>query len=170
MHCAAGSKVYKHAASDGLPADDFSVLNKEPVQYLRDLIQDYPLSSHTLIRPPNVLHATAAAAAAPARHVSKTTAHSYFDVTASTRQFVLWEHPTATGWNDIETIALRAFVTWDWLTSRSVKARLGEQQTGLSSGSLRTLRDELIGLIHGLLVGHVMDPHLDMKQVFRSVV
>ncbi len=97
--------------------------------------------------------------------------HSFFDLTATTRaDFFLWPHPTPAAWKDIQTVALRAFVTLGWFGNSKVQARLDQQEKGPKSHDYQAYREELIVLVHQLLVGHIMDPHLDMQQVVRSAV
>ncbi len=96
--------------------------------------------------------------------------HSFFDMTSTSRaDFVVWPHPSPSAWKDIQMVALRAFVTLDWLRNPNVQARLDQQEQGPKSCVYQAYRQELIVLVHQLLVGHVMDPHLDMQQVVRSV-
>jgi len=96
--------------------------------------------------------------------------HSFFDMTSTSRaDFVVWPHPTPAAWRDIQTVALRAFVTLEWLGNPDVQARLDQQEQGPKSRVYQASRQALIVLVHQLLVGHVMDPHLDMRQVVRSV-
>ncbi len=96
--------------------------------------------------------------------------HSFFDMTSTSRaDFVLWPHPSPSAWKDIQTVALRAFVTLEWFGKSDVQARLDQQEQGPESHVYQAYRQELIVLVHQLLVGHVMDPHLDMRQVVRSV-
>ncbi len=97
--------------------------------------------------------------------------HSFFDMTSTSRaDFVVWPHPSASTWKDIQTVALRAFVTLGWLGNSNVQARLDQQKKGLTSRVYQAYRQELIVLVHQLLVGHIMDPHLDMQQVVRSAI
>ncbi len=97
--------------------------------------------------------------------------HSFFDMTSTSRaDFVLWPHPTPAAWKDIQTVALRAFVTLGWLGNPNVQARLDQQKQGPKSRVYQAYRQALIVLVHQLLVGHVMDPHLDMRQVVRSAI
>ena len=96
--------------------------------------------------------------------------HSFFDMTSTSRaDFVLWPHPSPSAWKDIQTVALRAFVTLEWFWKSDVQARLDQQEQGPESHVYQAYRQELIVLVHQLLVGHVMDPHLDMRQVVRSI-
>ena len=86
--------------------------------------------------------------------------HSFFDMTSTSRaDFVLWPCPSPSDWQDIQTVALRAFVTLEWSGNSDVQARLDQQGKG---------PNPVYTLVHQLLVGHVMDPHLDMQQVARS--
>jgi len=97
--------------------------------------------------------------------------NSFFNMTSiSTTDFVVWPHPTPAAWKDIQTVALRAFVTLEWFGNTKVQARLDQQGKGPKSRVYQAYRLELIVLVHHLLVGHVMDPHLDMQQVVRSAV
>ena len=97
--------------------------------------------------------------------------HSFFSMTSTSRaKFVLWPHPTPAAWKDIQTVALRAFVTLEWFGNSDVQARLDRQEQGPKSRAYQAYRLELVVLVHQLLVGHVMDPHLDMRQVVRSAV
>ena len=57
--------------------------------------------------------------------------YSFFDLTSTSRaNFVLWSHPTPSAWKDIQTVALRAFVTLDWFGNSQVQARLDQQERG----------------------------------------
>ncbi len=97
--------------------------------------------------------------------------YSFFHMTStSPADFVLWPHPTPPAWKDIQAVALRAFVTLQWFGNSKVQARLDQQERGPKSRVYQAYRQELIVLVHQLLVGHVMDPHLDMQQVVRSAV
>ncbi len=97
--------------------------------------------------------------------------HSFFDMTSTSRaDFVLWPHPSPAAWKDIQTVALRAFVTLEWFGNSDVQARLDQQEKGPKSRVYQAYRRELIVLVHQLLVGHVRDPRLDMQQVARSAV
>jgi len=110
---------------------------------------------------------------APAIPLSSSTpiTYSFFDMTSTSRiGFVLWPHPTPAAWKDIQTVALRAFVTLEWFGNSEVQARLDQQGKGPKSHVYQAYRQEVIVLVHQLLVGHIMDPHLDMRQVVRSVL
>ena len=86
--------------------------------------------------------------------------HSFFDMTSTSRaDFVLWPRPSPSDWQDIRTVVLRACVTLEWFGNSDVQARLDQQGKG---------PNPMYTLVHQLLVGHVMDPHLDMQQVVRS--
>ena len=67
-------------------------------------------------------------------------------------------------------VALRAFVTLEWFGNSKVQARLDQQGKGPKSRAYHAYRQELIVLVHQLLVGHIMDPHLDMQQIARSAL
>ena len=60
--------------------------------------------------------------------------YSFFDLTSTSRaNFVVWPHPTPAAWKNIQTVALRAFVTLGWLGSSVVQARMDEQEQGPKS-------------------------------------
>ncbi len=61
-------------------------------------------------------------------------------------------------------------MTLGWFGNSKVQARLDQQEKGPKSHDYQAYREELIVLVHQLLVGHIMDPHLDMQQVVRSAV
>jgi len=114
----------------------------------------------------------AEAAATPATlNSSVPSTHSFFSMTSiSNTDFVVWPHPTAAAWKDIQTVALRAFATLEWFGDTKVQTRLDQQGKGPKSFVYQAYRQALIVLVHQLLVGHIMDPHLDMQQVVRSAV
>jgi len=117
------------------------------------------------------LIAAEAAAASATLNSSVPSTHSFFSMTSiSTTDFVVWPHPTAAAWKDIQTVALRAFVTLEWFGDTKVQARLDQQGKGPKSSVYQAYRQALIVLVHQLLVGHVMDPHLDMQQIARSAI
>ena len=88
----------------------------------------------------------------------------------STTDFVVWPHLTPAAWKDIQTVALRAFVTLEWFGDAKVQARLDQRGKGPKSLVYQVYRQELIVLVHQPLVGHIMDPHLDMQQIARSAL
>ena len=118
------------------------------------------------------LIAADAAATLVTLNSSAPSTHSFFNMTSiSTTDFVVWPHPTPAAWKDIQTVALRALVTLEWFGNSKVQARLDQQEKGPKSRVYQAYMymQGLIVLVHQL-VGHIMDPHLDMQQVVRSAV
>ena len=68
-----------------------------------------------------------------------------------------WETPSDSVWADTETVALRALVTLQWAT----------QGKDDELPAKADLVEVVIQLLHGLLVGHVMDPKLDMARLLK---
>ncbi len=186
--------VYTKAPSDSLEPDTFCLLNELNVQYINCLIADHPLSSHAEVDSPELSHASpgvsatsssasptaaetpaasvsvtagSASADSPTTRTSTPVAKPYFDISLSRAEFTLWQQPMVSAWTDIQTVACRAFAALEWLSDKEVEIRLEKQRKGPTSAWHQALVGELVGLVHGVLVGHVMDPHLNMKKVFR---
>ncbi|DBB14889.1 TPA: hypothetical protein ACH3X3_004490 [Trebouxia sp. C0006] len=71
-----------------------------------------------------------------------------------------WPTPSAATWADINAAATRAAFTLETLAPQ-----LAPDSTSVSAKQLE-LSLALIGLLHSLLAGHIMDPQLDMPPVF----
>jgi len=126
----------------------------------------YPASPTAAEGPAASVSVTAGRASAdsPTTRTSMPAAKPYFDTSLSRADFTLWQRPTVSAWMDIQTAVCRAFVMLEWLADDKVKTRLKKQSKGPTSAWYKGLVRELVGLV---LVGHVMDPHLNMKKVFR---
>ena len=165
--------------------DDFYLLKPHTVGYLNSFMAEYPLSSHESVESrsapqgipdassqssslASVTAAAAACATAPPTRCVKP-AKQPFKIIFSQADLPLWQHPPPTAWSDIQKAALRAFVTLEWLSCPDVKLKVTQQAKlkGMTFHKFTAVRFELIKFAHGLLVGHIMDPKLDMKQIFR---
>ncbi len=71
-----------------------------------------------------------------------------------------WPTPSAATWADINAAATRAAFTLEPLAPQ-----VAPDSASMSAEQLE-LRLALIGLLHSLLAGHIMDPQLDMRSVF----
>ncbi|KAL0056322.1 hypothetical protein WJX82_010026 [Trebouxia sp. C0006] len=148
---ALAAKVYTKVPSELLPPDSYYLPS---VEYMKDIVAEFPLSAHT--------------PEAATLNSSAPSTHSFFNMTSiSTTDFVVWPHLTPAAWKDIQTVALRAFVTLEWFGDTKVQARLDQRGKGPKSLVYQVYRQELIVLVHQPLVGHIMDPHLDMQQIAR---
>ena len=74
-----------------------------------------------------------------------------------------WPTPTASQWAEIQTVALRVVVLWEWCTEELAL----NEHTEAVTGDLIALKRVLVLLLHQLLLAHMQNPKLSMDRVFR---
>ncbi len=77
-----------------------------------------------------------------------------------------WPTPSAEAWHDVqEKVALRVLTTLDWLHGRVQRNQ--QQHDSFYRNACSRLKEQLAFLLNRLLLGHLLDPSLNMKRIIR---
>jgi hypothetical protein len=177
--CAADATLYPR----GIGSDDLHDVGLEQhfdmvhsvIQLMTQLLHQTewqkPNSSHgnrvDTTQAPSVNGASTEATDSQTRVVDSPALHEVGNISADADSWMAplcevptWPTPSPATWADISAAATRAAFTLE-----SLALQIAPDSASVSAKQLE-LRLALIGLLHSLLAGHIMDPQLDMRPVF----